>query len=385
MKIALILNDDFSMWHFRKGLISALAKAGHEVTVITPDGPYVLRIKELKIRHISIPMYRFFSPLKDIALFFRFLRCFLRNRFDLVHTMTIKPNIYGTLAAKLAGVSQIVCLISGMGFMFSTEIYQQSSIITALAHKLYKFSLTFAERIWFQNLEDLKYFVTKGIIPQYKALVIKSGGINLDEYTPTTVSPEELKPLRQEMQFSDDEIIVSMITARMVWSKGVGEFIDAAERLAHQQGVKFLLVGPVEGNSPDVVPETYLKRKNGTNLRILPTFRKDIKEILALSDIVVLPSYYREGVPRILLEAMAMGKPVVTTNHVGCKEVVDDGVNGYLVPIRNAGALAAAIDRLLVDRELRIAFGRNSLKKVESEFAESLVITQILKKLYCIA
>lgn len=385
MKVAIVLNDDFSLWRFRHGLMATLVRQGHQVTAVTPDGPYVSRIEALGVTHVPIPMYRFFSPFRDILLFLRLFKLFRENSFDLVHTITIKPNIYGAMAAKLAGVKTVAGNVEGLGFLFSENLQHATKKMTVLAAILYRIGLLFCDRVWFVNPDDMGFFVDRKMLASHKAVLIRSMGINVEEYAGTPVPEENIGLLTQELGIDPGDLVVTMITARMVWSKGVGEFIEAAQRLSHRPKVKFLLIGPIEKDSPEAVPEGYLNQQNGGNLRILPTFRTDIKELWSLSDIVVLPSYYREGVPRVLLEALAMGKPVVTTQHVGCKEVVDDGVNGYLVPVKDAGALAEAIDHLLADRELRTAFGRNSLKKVQSEFAENRVIAQVLKKLYCIA
>jgi N,N'-diacetylbacillosaminyl-diphospho-undecaprenol alpha-1,3-N-acetylgalactosaminyltransferase len=385
MKLAIVLNDDFSLWRFRHGLMATLVRQGHQLTAVTPYGPYVPQIEALGVTHVSIPMYRFFSPFRDILLFFRLLKLFQTNKFDLVHTITIKPNIYGAMAARLAGVKTVAGNIEGLGFLFSEDMQCASRGKTVLAVMLYRMGLRCCNRVWFVNRDDLNLFLARKILAPHKAVLIRSMGINVEEFVNTFAAADQPRRLRQELGIEPDDLVVTMVTARMVWSKGVREFVEAAQRLSQRPGVKFLLIGPIEKDSPEAVPEAYLQNQNGGNLRILPTFRTDTKELMALSDIVVLPSYYREGVPRVLLEALALSKPVVTTQNVGCREAVDEGVNGYLVPVRDSGALAAAIDRLLEDGERRTEFGRNSLRKVQAEFAETMVINRVLQELYRIA
>ena len=160
------------------------------------------------------------------------------------------------------------------------------------------------------------------------------------------------------------------------------QFVEASERAAHWDApVKFVLVGPLDPGSPDEVPEEYLRSKTSPRFAWLG-FRSDVKEIVSLADVVTLPSYYREGVPRVLLEAMALNKPIVTTDNVGCREVVDEGKNGFLVPVRDSAAFASAVEKLVRDGALRTRFGSRSRAKVEAEFADTMVWKKVLNELY---
>jgi len=382
MKIALILNDDFSMWHFRKGLISTLVRTGIDVYAITPDGPYVDKIKSLGAHHIPVTMYRFYSSFEDIKLFMNLYNIFRREKFDIVHTMTIKPNIYGSIAAKLAGIKRVVGLVSGLGYIFSNANGLKPKILKIITCKIYSLANKFSDKIWFQNIDDLSYFVEKKLVSSGKALLIKSGGINLEEYSNEFLNKRLLENLRNELEMKKSTKLCSMIVARLVWSKGIKEFVEASEILYKYYDWKFILVGPFEEDAPESVPEQYLKEKRSKNLKILGHFRTDIKELIALSDIVVLPSYYGEGVPRVLLEAMAIGKPIITTNSVGCRETVENGKNGYFVPPRDPKALADAIEALINNDKKRAQFGSYSRSKVEREFDEKIVVKRIIKELY---
>jgi N,N'-diacetylbacillosaminyl-diphospho-undecaprenol alpha-1,3-N-acetylgalactosaminyltransferase len=168
--------------------------------------------------------------------------------------------------------------------------------------------------------------------------------------------------------------------ARAYWSKGVGEFVMAAQMLSGRSNLVCLLAGAAE-NGPDAVPPAYLDAHRSTVFRWLG-FRQDVRELIALADIVVLPSYYPEGVPKSLLEAMAMGKPIITTDNRGCREVVEDGKNGFMIPIKDAKALAEAISRLLDDRQMQVVFGAYSRTKASREFDETIVAEQVLTRLY---
>lgn len=370
------------MWQFRRGLISALRRRGAQVFLITPDGPYVPRLTALGAVHIPVPMNRFVTPGGDLTLLYRLYRVFRSIRPDIVHTMTIKPNIYGSMAARWAGVPRVVGLVSGLGYAFQGGDGWKGGLLRRAARFLYRTAGRCSDRIWFQNSEDLDFFVESGLLPADKGLVIRSGGINLDEYRPGGVSPELLAALRSEIGITPSRKVVVMAAARAVRSKGVLEYVEAGRIAAGWPDPPiFLLAAPVDPDSPDPIHASDLRDGQTPTFRWLG-FRADAKNLLALADVVVLPSYYREGVPRVLLEGLALGKPLVTTDHVGCRETVTEGVNGYRVPVRDARALASAIRDILVREDRRVAFGRESRRKAEDEFDEKAVAESVLRDLY---
>lgn len=383
MKIALVLNDDFSMWQFRKGLIISLLRRGFDVYVITPGGPYINRLESLGARHIEISIKRFISPFDDFILFLQLYKIFRREKFDIVHTMTIKPNIYGPIAARLSGIGRVVGLVSGTGFLFGDVLNRKVRFIRFLAKGMYRLAFRLSDRVWFQNEDDLNEFLEMRLLNREKALVIRSGGINLEEYDRENLNLEDILQVKKELGLSGDCSVVTMMTARMVWAKGVREFIEAAEFLSPRfPKARFILVAPLDESSPDHVPSDYLRKKGFPELTIIPVFRDDAKYILAISDVITLPSYYREGIPRVLLEAMALEKPIVTTESIGCKEVVDNEKNGFLIPPRNSIKLAEAIGILLENTDMRNRYGIYSRMKAKREFDEKLVIAKIFTHLY---
>jgi N,N'-diacetylbacillosaminyl-diphospho-undecaprenol alpha-1,3-N-acetylgalactosaminyltransferase len=245
---------------------------------------------------------------------------------------------------------------------------------------LYRVGLGLADRVWFQNREDAVYFESLGICPKSKAIVIRSGGVDTEEYFPGCVHEKQLEILRREFGLSDQNQLVAM-SARNNWRKGVREFIEASELCGKTiPHVRFLLM-TLEEQNMDAIPVSYLKEKTSRTFQWLGR-RHDVKEIFALSDVVVLPSYYGEGVPHSLLEAMALGKPIVTTDNVGCREVIEDGTNGFMIPPRDSAALAKAITAILADVEIRAKFGRNSRIKAVNEFSDHLVLRRVLSELY---
>ena len=382
-KIALFYNDAFSMYHFRKDLIKDLLKKGCLVTVIfPPDRKYEQKLHELGVNIITIKFTRFFSPIYDLKLLLALYRIFKKNKFDIVHNMTIKPNIYGSITARLTRIKRSVCLVSGAGFLFNKDENSFSTIVKKPIKMLYKFGLRMSDMVWFQNPDDLELFINEGLIQRNKCLCIKSGGINIDEYDSKKISIKKVNALKTEFGIKNNQKIVLMVAARMIWSKGVKEFIEAAKLFSKSStNCLFILISPKD-NSPDSVPDDYIKNNSSTNLKVINEFRTDIKYFIQLSDVVTLPSYYREGVPRFLLEALSLGKPIVTTNNVGCKEVIDEDRNGFLIAPKNSRQLTEKIKILLQSPKLSSRFGKVSREKAMKEFDSKIIVKKIYEELY---
>jgi N,N'-diacetylbacillosaminyl-diphospho-undecaprenol alpha-1,3-N-acetylgalactosaminyltransferase len=382
VRVALVLNDDFSMWHFFRGLISALLARGVKVLAVTPPGPYVAALQELGATYAPVAMPRFVDPVGDFAMLRALLRVFRREAPDVVCNITVKPIVYGALAARLAGVPQVVGMVEGLGYGFLEGGDWRARGLRAVVSGMYRMGCRLSDRIGFANPDDRDQLVRSGVLPQGKALAFRSMvGVDVQSFAPGAVSLDALGRLRAELGIRPTQCVVAMVT-RIVWSKGVKEFVEASEEaVGWSTPCHFLLVGPIDAGARDPVPESYLREKASSRLTWVPTFRQDLKEILSLADIVTLPSYYREGVPRVLLEAMALGKPIVTTDNVGCREAVDHGQNGYLVPVRDSHALAEEIRHLAGDQPLRSAFGRRSRSKAEAEFSETAVADRVATRL----
>jgi N,N'-diacetylbacillosaminyl-diphospho-undecaprenol alpha-1,3-N-acetylgalactosaminyltransferase len=269
-----------------------------------------------------------------------------------------KPNIYGNLTNHKNRINTI----TGLGsFFIHNDI--KSKIIKNIILLGYKFTTKTTKKVIFQNSDDLKLFVNKKIIPQNKAVLIKSSGIDTENFKPMPKDEKLLKELNL-----DKKIVVLMI-ARVLKDKGVEEYIKMANMLKDK--AVFLYVGDIDkGNKNSFIPEWGSVKYLG--------FRRDIKELISICDIFVLPSY-REGVPRTLLEASAMGKPIVTTDAVGCREVVEDNKNGFLVPIKNYKELAKRIEILIDNQNLREKFGKYGRIKAEKEFDIKVVVRKYME------
>jgi N,N'-diacetylbacillosaminyl-diphospho-undecaprenol alpha-1,3-N-acetylgalactosaminyltransferase len=382
VRVALVLNDDFSMWHFFRGLITALLARGVKVLTVTPPGPYVAALRGIGATHAAVSMPRFVSPAGDVVMFHGLLQVFRREAPDIVCNITVKPIVYGAVAARLAGVPTIVSMVEGLGYGFLEGGGWSARMLRAVVTGMYRVGFGLSHRIGFANPDDREQLVRSGVVASKKALAFRSMvGVDLKSFAPDAVARDALDRLRGELGIEPARCVVAMVT-RVVWSKGVKEFVDASEDAAGwPTAPHFLLVGPVDADARDSVPEGYLRERASPRFTWISTFRADLKEILSLADVVTLPSYYREGVPRVLLEALALGKPIVTTDNVGCREVVEQGRNGYLVPVHDSPALAAALRNLVENEALRRAFGRSSRLKAEAEFGEPAVIDGVVTRL----
>jgi N,N'-diacetylbacillosaminyl-diphospho-undecaprenol alpha-1,3-N-acetylgalactosaminyltransferase len=380
MKVALLVPLDFDAWNYHRGLIQELAGRGCAVTVICPPGAYIDRLRaRLRVEHIPLKVDRFINPREDLAMFRALYGVFSRAGFDVVHSNTVKPNIYGTLAAKLAGVEHVYGAVRGRGAVFAEATTLKRRALRALVMGLFAVAFRCASRVQFLNQDDLDYFVASRMIAREKAVLVRSSGVNLHEFSPEALDAGRLGALRAELGLRPGRPVVAMFS-RAYWSKGVEEFIAAAETVGPKRGAQFFFVGKTE-QGPDAVPAEYLRERESPHFRWLG-WREDVRELLALADVVALPSYYPEGIPRTLLEAMAMGKPIVTTDSVGCREVVRHGSNGFLIPVKDVAALERALDLLVGHEPVRASFGASSRRMVEAEFDERLIVGQVLQKLY---
>lgn len=387
MKIALVYSDDFSLWVFRRGLIKTLVERGCKVYLLSKYGRYVPLLIQLGAQHIAIELERFINPAKDLYLLIKLYKIFRDEKFDIVHNFTVKPNIYGSIAAKLAGVKRVIISVTGLGILSYKEnssgaMLCKMNVMAFLVKGFYVIACYLCDKVSFQNNDDKCFFIkNKILIDGLKSVVIKGSGIDTKFYSPDAVDNHKLETLKGIISYEPNDIYVVMVS-RALWNKGVKEFVEAGSILASRyDNVRFLLVGGIEKDNPFSVPESYIRDKTNKYFRWVD-FIDDVRELLHLADIAVLPSYYGEGIPRNLLEAMAMRKPIITTDNVGCREVVEEGKNGYIVPVRNAEALALAIEKLVTNEEKRILFGYYSRQKAEAEFGEERVLKETLRFMY---
>ena len=320
------------------------------------------------------PLYRGINPLIDLLTLWWLIRLFRSLHSQIVHTFDTKPGVWGRLAAWMAGVPYIIGTLPGLG-----SLYSRNDLRTRVKRWVYeplqKAACHISNLTIFQNSEDLELFVNKGITPRHKATVMAGSGVDSRRFNPKKFSTEQRQRMRLKLGVSDDCVVIIMIS-RLIRSKGVLEFARAAKSIQeHHPQVSFFLVGVEDNENLDALtPDEYAAIKSSVSCL---GSRNDIPDLLAISNIFVLPTYYREGIPRVLLESASMGLPIVATRVPGCTEVVKDNVNGLLVPPHDEIALEKAIEELIRNPVLRSRLGQESRRLAESQFDISIVTSQI--------
>jgi len=362
-KIVIALNTAWNLVNFRAGLIRALVAEGYEVVAVAPNDQYASRLAELGCRFVALPMdNKGTHPGRDLLLFFRFLNLLRRERPDVFLGYTIKPNVYGSLAAHVLGIP-VVNNIAGLGTAFI-----RNNWLTRLVRLLYKTAFSRSHHVFFQNNEDLQMFVDQGLVSVGQVSRLPGSGIDLGvfHYVP--------------MLSLENRSFCFLLVARLLWDKGVGEYVEAARMVRRKYpAIRFQLLGFLDVKNQTAVSSAQMDDWVNEGVVEYLGVADDVKPYLAAADCVVLPSY-REGVPRSLLEAAAIGRPIVTTDAVGCRDAVDDGVNGLRCRVRDAIDLAEKMQSIVEmppsERELMGNVGR---KKMELEFDEKIVIDRYLR------
>ena len=348
-----------------------LVEGGHKVYAICPRGDYFNKFAEHGVEAIAYDIERSsLNPLKELKAIYNIYRAIKPLKLDILHTFTAKPNIYGTLAGKMAKVPSIINLVEGLG-SFYIEDTRKNIMVRTVIEQLYKLVFIMSDKVVFVNSDDPTYLEGKGVIKKSQIQVIKSVGIDTEVFDPSLVKKESIEQLKKELNIEDKTVV--LMVARAIWHKGVQEYYEAATLLSSYENVQFILVGDMDEGNPSSANKVFLE--DGEVLWL--GHRDNILELTALCDIYVLPSY-REGVPRTLLEAASMAKPIITTDTVGCREVVKNGENGFLVPIKNSKLIAEKIKYLLNNITERNIMGKNGRIIAINEFDIKQVITQYL-------
>jgi hypothetical protein len=364
-RLFIVVNVDWFFLSHRKGIALSAQKNGYDVTVVTKDTGKKQYIEALGLKVIDLPMNRSGQNIIEELYTCWFLyRLYRREKPDIVHHVGLKTILWGTLAAKLAKVHGVVNAVSGLGIFFSEE---NTSLVSKLLPRVLRFSHHRKNlAVIFQNEEDKGLFLKNRIIKEEQAFMIKGSGVDLNQYCYTS----EL----------ESQKIKVLLTARMIVEKGVFVLVDAALKLKekYRDKVEFLLCGGLDDN-PKAIKEEELKSVcDGRYIQWLG-YRTDVLELLKSCHIVAFPSYYKEGLPKSLIEAAAVGRPIVTTNSIGCKETVVDGYNGYLIPVKDSDTLAEKLNLLFEDENLRQNMGRNSRILAEKDFSIENVIHRHLE------
>jgi glycosyltransferase involved in cell wall biosynthesis len=367
-KMLMVAHWDWVLYNFRLPLARALREKGFEVIFVCPYGEYVPKLKEEGFCWIHWAIVRrSLNPVRELIAILYLASIYQREQPQIVHHFTIKPNLYGSIAALLARRDKVINTFTGLGFLFSEHplaIGLRSSVLP-LAKLAFR-----ASKGWsvFQNRQDLETCLRLRLVLPERVVVIDGSGIDTRKFHPNHDSPPD----------NHEHPTVVLMAARLLWDKGVREFVEAARVLkARGLQVEFWLAGKPDNGNPMCVPEEFLKEWREEGLINWLGHRDDMPNLLQQVDIAVLPSYH-EGVPRFLLEAAACGLPLVATDIEGCRVVVRDGVNGFLVPVKDPYALADAIETLIKKPELRRQMGIASRKLVEAEFDERIILNKWL-------
>ena len=357
MKIVISINTSWNIYNFRSGLVKFLQSEGHEVIAIAPKDEYSDRLeKELGCKYFPIKIdNKGSNPFKDLKLTYVYYRLYKKIKPDAILQYTIKPNIYGSIAAKRLGIPT-VNNVSGLGTIFLNTETRTSKI----GMMLYKIAFKSPKKVFFQNPDDKNLFMKFGLVSKEICDVLPGSGVDLERF-------------RYSERVPDKKKVVFLMIARVLYDKGMVEYVDAARMLLEKyDNIEFQLLGSHDGSKGSIPENEFTNWQKEGVIKYLGT-TDNVYSKIEKADCIVLPSY-REGTPKTLLEALAIGRPIVTTRAVGCKETVKDGENGYLCKTKSAGSLADSLERIVkLSDDDRNLMGKESRKLAESKFAEKFV------------
>ncbi len=362
--IAIILNTAWNVYNFRLGLIKELINGSAEIYIIAPKDDFVGKIIS-EVDCTFIPLNKLSrdgtNPINDYRLILELRKIFTENKIDLVLSYTIKPVIYGTIAARTLNIP-VINTVTGLGYSFLS-----SGLVNKLVKSLYKFSLQYANVNLFQNIDDKELFIREKLVSEHKADIVNGSGINTTYFFPV------------EKKRTNDNVTIVFI-GRLLYDKGIRELIEAATIVVEKdKRIYFEIIGGLDKNNPSGITKEELERLVRNNRISYRGKVKDTRRYIANSDMVVLPSY-REGLPRVMLEAMSMARPIITTDVPGCRETVINEYNGLLVKAKDAENLANAILKLSnLSEEERKAMGKNGRKMTLEKFDEKIIIQKYLE------
>jgi glycosyltransferase involved in cell wall biosynthesis len=355
-KLLFFVTEDWYFCSHRLPLALAAKKAGYEIVVVTRVRSHGNLIKKAGCKLIPLELSRRgMNPVKEFLVICRLYQIYKAEKPSIVHHVALKPVLYGSIASLLAKVTVTVNAMAGLGFLKSTN-FIKARLIHASIMPLLRILLNRQGCCTiFQNPDDLDFVCNLSMLDDARVALIRGSGVDIREYD---MIPES----------NDTPVVV--LASRLLWSKGVGEFVEAALKLKNQ-GVlaRFVLVGEGDVENPETISTNQLKKWHEQNVVEWWGWKDNMPKILAESHIVCLPSTYGEGVPKVLIEAAACGRPIVTTDSPGCREIVKDGLNGFLVPLRDAVAVSEALSKLIKAPCLRMEMGVQGRKMVEREFS----------------
>lgn len=362
MKFLLMSPKNRTVYNFRGDLVKEIIAAGYEVVVTGPNMDDVDKIEELGARFECIPLNKSgLNPIHDLTYTKKLYDLIKREQPEISLSYTIKPVIYGTIAAKLAGVKNIYSMITGVGYAFTSKT-AKAKLIKFVVSLLYKISLKFNSLVIFQNKDNQNLFVSSNIVEKKKTRIVNGSGVNMDRFSPT--------PYPEELTF--------FMLSRALYSKGIREYLKAAKIIKNKYPeVKFMWLGAIE-NQIDSIKKEDLKPYIEQSIIEHYGETNDVRQYYAQSSVFVLPSY-AEGTPRTVLEAMAMSRPIITTDAPGCRETILNGENGFLVEIGNVEELVEKMEWFIHNKEMIPQMGNKSLEYCQEKFEVGKINSNMLK------
>lgn len=344
MKFLLISPKNRTVYNFRGNLIREIVKKGYEVIVTGPDRTDIDKIEALGARFVEIPMNKTGTSIAGDLVYCRKLCSLMRHeKPDAVLGYTVKPVVYGSIAAKLTDIPNINCMVTGGGYTF-TSTTLKAKLLGMVVRMLYRIGFYCADHVIFQNPDDLEEFCERKLTVRTKCSVVNGSGVDISAFN--------VAPYPQQMTF--------FMLSRLLKSKGVQEYLEAARMIKERYpSVRFCILGKYESTMQDAVEKEYIEKFISDEIVERFEETSDVRPYYQDCSVYVLPSY-REGTPRTVLEAMAMGRPIITTDTQGCRETVEDGVNGFLVPVKDSDALAEKMELFIYNSELVEKMGKKS-------------------------
>ena len=370
MKIAIVVNSAWAAYNFRLNLALAINSEGHEVIFIIPyDSEYSKKLKKKFECHNLYLDSKGLNPFKDLKTFINLLGIYKKVKPDIVCHFTVKPNIYGSIAARVFKVSSLNN-ITGLGTLFISR-----NFATYVAKLLYRFSLSFSKKVFFQNTEDLNYFLQNKLICKSNSAVLPGSGVDLEKFKFSTTAVQKDK-------------FVFLLISRLLRDKGIYEYIEAIriiKRRYPEKSIEFQLLGEVGVNNRTAIKVSELEAWVNDDLICYLGVTDQVEKVISGSDCVVLPSY-REGMPRSILEAFAVGRPAIVSDVPGCRDIVEHKINGLLCKVKSPTDLARKmITMMRISHEYRYKLSEKGRKKVECFFDEKIVIDPYIQSINNIA
>jgi len=377
MKVLLFANTDWYHYNFNLPLARVLQRQGVEVLLISPPGRFAQRLLDAGFHWIALPMNRLsLNPWEEFRLLRFIIDLYRRERPDLVHHFTIKCVVYGSIAARTVGVDRRVNAVTGLGHVFTSDSLR-NQILRPLVRRLLQLALTGRlSRLIVQNPDDYSAFADEQLLAPEKIRLIRGLGVNIERFHPRL--PEADSNPDEPRGPSRYPPLKVLLATRLLWEKGIREYVQAARLLKNSgHDVEFLLAGDPDPGNPASIDTAQLMAWRTEGIINFLGYVDDMPELFSRVDVAVLPSY-REGLPQCMLEAAACGLPLVATDVPGCREIVEPGINGLLIPPRNSAALAEAIAHLDRNRAQCRVLGEASRRKVLQDFDEKTILRMTL-------